>query len=186
MELIGRLIHTVLVMLLVSGLTILFRHSFSNIMSLMNARRRLRKRKKAESRSAFMKKLDALTRLTVNKRFTAESVMIFSIIIFITALATGLRSVSLMYAFIAAFIFALMPYPIMKIRLENMRRRNSYEGESFLAALLSAYRMSLGNISETLEHLADDENTPANCRGLLPEIIIKIRSSGNMETLKSW
>lgn len=185
MELTGRLIHMMLVVLLVSGLVILFRHSFWIVMSLMNARRRLYKRRRAENRSALMKNLDLLVKVTVNKNLAAEGVLICSIILFIAALSTGLRSVGSPYAFVAAFIFALMPYPIMKIKLENMRRRNSYEGESFLAALLSAYRMSFGNISAALEQLADDERTPTNCRRLLPEIIIKMRASGNTGALKN-
>lgn len=183
MELMGRLIHMILVLLLVSGLSILFRHSFANLVSYMNARRRL-KRRRAESTNAFMKQLDLLVKATVSKKLTAEAVLMLSVILFIAALATGLRSVGFPYAPMAALIFALMPYPLMKIRLENMRRRNSYEGESFLAALLSSYRMSLGNIHEALERLTEDQNTPANCRRLLPEVIIGMRASGDPKALK--
>ena len=184
MNIAGKIVHLIFVFLLVAGLTIFFRTAFANLLSLLRARRRLQVRKSKENRSSEMKQLDLLVKTTVNKRLSAELYLIASAVLFTALLATGFRSVGLSYALIAAFVFTTVPYLLMRIRLENIRRKSSYEGESFMAALLSSYRMSFGNIGTAVERLIDDENMPANCKRLLPDIIVNMRTSGDTDVLR--
>lgn len=184
MNIAGKIVHPIFVFLLVAGLAILFQSAFVNLLSLLHARRRLQARKLREHRSGEMKRLDLLVKTTVNKHLSVELYLFFSAVLFTASLATGVRSVGLSYALIAAFVFTAVPYLLMRIRLENIRRKSSYEGESFMAALLSSYRMSFGNIAEAVERLIDDENMPANCKRLLPDIIVNMRTSGNTDVLR--
>jgi hypothetical protein len=76
-------------------------------------------------------------------------------------------------------ITALMPYFVLRVKLEIIRKKSSFEGEAFVSNFFSAYRMSNCNIFEAMEKTGRDKQKTKNCSELMVKILLEIRNTAN-------
>jgi len=82
-------------------------------------------------------------------------------------------------ALVTGMITALLPYFILRVKLEIIRKKSSYEGEAFIGNFLSAYRMSNYNIFEAMEKTGKEKQKTKNCSELMVKILLEVRNTAN-------
>lgn len=181
----GQVIHTALYLGLIIGIIIIFKRDFDNAVFKLRMGNRLKMRRKAMRAPGRLEKhLEMLAGAAAGGRIRGREIIIISVAVFAAAMVTGLKSYSLPVSIIIAGIPGVMPYILLRIRLENMRHKASFEGESFITALLSKYRMTSFNMHRALELMAEDGKTPPLCKKALIKVLFNIRGTGDIEKIK--
>lgn len=107
---------------------------------------------------------------------TALGVVVFTSFLYLSGMVTSL--------FITSG-FVLMPYLAMKMKVENMRKKGSYEGERLISEFLSQYRIANYNIYRTMELvITNGSNDIKVSKNLLYRILLEMRTEGNIEKIK--
>lgn len=99
--------------------------------------------------------------------------------LFIGMILLGYGSIPLVQTLLSAAIMSSLPYLLLRIRLETLRRKSSYEGENLIASFLSQYRIRQFNIYETIEGVISERNDLRLTNKLLFRLLIDIRSTGS-------
>jgi len=104
--------------------------------------------------------------------------------IFLVVLTAGIRNIAPAAALLAAAAIAGMPYLLLRIKLEAMRSRGSYEGETLVSNLLTQYRIRHLNILETIEGVIKDTAELKTTRKLLFRLLVSLRTAGSEAAAK--
>ena len=180
---IARTAHAGLYIVLVFGITVLFGNDIKALIWRIKMRNRLKARCNLEKESRLGMHLNMLVKTTVSAKLTGNHLLVLSGTIFAGVLIAGIRSFELLYASFFAALIAVMPYFLLRIRLENLSHEASFEGEAFITSLLSKYRMTSFNMQRALEILMEDEKMPKLCMKLLYPVIMEARSTGDSERI---
>lgn len=86
-------------------------------------------------------------------------------------------------AFVIALSVAIIPYLILRVRLENIRGQSSHEGELLVSQLLIKYRTSNYNIEEAIESLLLLKGL-AKTNVFLSRLLLSIRNAQDDNDLK--
>ena len=140
---------------------------------LRTARRRYR------NEMAISKHLNQVLQVTFGNSLKSIHFLWFCGFLFIGVSAVGMRSMSAFAALATGFITALLPYFILRVKLEIIRKRSSFEGEVFIGNFLSAYRMSNYNIFEAMEKTGKEKQKTKNCSELMVKILLEVRNTAN-------
>ena len=116
---------------------------------------------------------------TMGKKISMKKFKSISFLIFICVFIPGLINFSIIQALSYALISISIPYLILRIKLENDRRKSSYEGETLIINILTQYRIHGMNIFETLESVINDSNESKATKKILFKLLISIRNTGN-------
>ncbi len=136
--------------------------------------------------SVFSEHIKTLLRVTLGKGNDATlRIFIFLSVlpgILIFALLSGKISAALCFG---AVVFAIMlPYALLRMKLQFIRVESSREGEILITELLENYKINYFNMQRAIEaSVADMEEAP-NSRRLLFNLSKGINSAGSNEDLK--
>ena len=174
-------------LILVVGLLILFRKKIVRLVKIIRASERLpghRYRKELSSDFIF-KHLDNILASAMKKPVSAMSYCVFTIVMFFVVFIVSAKNISINAAMITGIAFAGIPYLYLRMRLEKIRRRGSFEGEQLVSAFLTNYLVSSGNIYEAIERTILTCPHLVITGKLLSTLLINLRSTGDPEKIKA-
>ncbi|MDR1292134.1 MAG: hypothetical protein LBJ91_01880 [Clostridiales Family XIII bacterium] len=169
---------------LLTGILLFTRKDIARLAEVIRKRRRLDPaRRPAASPTAINAHLSGLLSATMKKPLTPTSFLTLLIVMFFIVFTASAKNLSPTVSFIIGLAFAALPYLFLRVRLERVRRRGSYEGENLVSTLLTQYWISGGNIFDAIERTLDKaENIPVT-RRMLSALLIELRSTGSRERI---
>ena len=171
---------------LVCGIIILLRNKIQDTVNLIRLRRRLpnhRFRKSLSSDFVF-RHLEDLLASSMKKPISAFTYCVFTIIVFFMIFIVSAKNISVNAAMVTGIAFAGIPYLYLRMKLEKIRRKGSFEGEQLISAFLTNYLVSSGNIYETIERTVSTCPHLVVTGKLLTTLLIALRSTGDPEKIK--
>ena len=136
-------------------------------------------RRRYREEGAIRRHLNRVLQATLNSSFKSAHFLWLCGLLFLGVSVVAMRSMPVFTALATALITALLPYFILRVKLEIIRKRSSFEGEAFVGNFLSAYRMSNYNILETMEKAGKEKQKTKNCSELMAKILLEIRNTAN-------
>ncbi|MDR2089466.1 MAG: hypothetical protein LBP73_08935 [Clostridiales Family XIII bacterium] len=182
-ENIGILITGAFYALFAGGLLLARLQQFKTLLLIFKTRRRLHVGSRAARAGALDEHIAVLLHTVFKRKYSTNLFRSVSGILFLCMLFAGLQSMRLSAALLFALAVALMPYLLLRIRAETIRRRGSREGERLVAAFLNQYRIENYNVCETLEKLVAKGTEFRICGRYLFKLLLEIRNAGNGEKL---
>ena len=162
------------------GYVLLFHDEIACLSRAFKARGRLSAAKKRyRDEGVFRKHLDRVLQATCGGRIKSAHFMWFCCLIALGVSVVAARSMSAPTTIATALASALSPYLLLRIKLEILRKKSSYEGEAFIGNFLSVYRISNYNIFETMENTGKGKQKAKNCAELMAKILLEIRGTAN-------
>ena len=128
---------------------------------------------------AISKHLNQVLQATSSGSLKSPHFILLCILLFLGVSAVGLRSMTAFAALATGLITALLPYFILRVKLEIIRKKSSFEGEAFIGNFLSVYRISNYNIFEAMEKAGKEKQKTKNCSELMVKILLEIRNTAN-------
>ena len=179
-------ISSFLYILFISGLTLVFKDSFRFGYETVRMRNRLKARKAAlkEDRQ-WERHLRKLLNISLKRRVTPGAFLSFTGLIFAIVFIAGMQNLSPLWSFAMSFLISAMPYLLLRVRMETIRRKGSFEGEGLVAEFLSQYRIQEYNIYKTIEHVVLESQGMKTSGKLLFKLLLQIRSTGNPVAIKA-
>ncbi|MDR0851811.1 MAG: hypothetical protein LBN36_04900 [Clostridiales Family XIII bacterium] len=169
-----------LYLMLLTGMLILMRKRIANLVSVLRSRKRFaRVRSISEKTFGLSAHLDEMLCTVMKRPVSATVFLSFMIGLFFLVFTVSAKNLPFGTAVIIGAAFALIPYLYMRVRLERLRRRGSYEGETLVAALLTQYWVANGNIFEAMELVISGGGDIRVTSRLLSALLLKIRSTGD-------
>jgi len=174
-----------LYIMFITGAVMVFFDRIQFIYNRLIMMRRLKSRKREYRKEGSLEKrlrlaLNAVLCRSLPPRLFISAVFTFFLTIFIISIKT----LTLMTAFTVSLITASLPCLLIWIRLQEIRRKGSYEGEALIAEFLRQYRMTNYNVYETLQRLIGIKDDIKYTGKLLFNLLIKLRETGNSRKIK--
>ncbi|QIB69797.1 hypothetical protein Ami103574_10900 [Aminipila butyrica] len=116
--------------------------------------------------------------------FTPDKLEGVILIIFIASMCLTVRVLLLGTAIFLSVGLAIMPYLLLRVRLEEMRAMSSREAEVLVNAFLIKYRAKQRNIEETLEAIIKEKSIK-NTKPLLLKLLFKLQNTKNKAEIKA-
>ena len=149
-------------------------------------RNRLRARKKAmQGESKLYGHLRKVLSASMKKPMDPGLYLQVTIVLFILLFFIGLQNVSIFSAAVISVVISAMPYLLLRVRLESIRRKGSYEGERLITEFLNQYRICTGNIYRTIEQVVVVSAGTKICNRMLFQLLVEIRNTGDPERIKN-
>lgn len=104
--------------------------------------------------------------------------------IYLGLMLIGTQNVSWSSSLIIATLVCSMPYLMLRVRLETLRRKGSYEGEALISEFLSQYRICNHNIYRTIEKVILTSTGIKVSKKLLFKLLISIRNTGDKAVIR--
>ncbi|MCL1810060.1 MAG: hypothetical protein FWG42_09900 [Clostridiales bacterium] len=165
---------------ILGGYMLLFYEEIVGLSRAFRVRSRLSAaRKRYRDEDAMTRHLDMVLQATMGGAIKSAHFIWLCGLLFFGVCVVALRSMEAASAIAAAFACALLPYTVLRIKLEIMRKKSSYEGEAFVGNFLSAYRISSCNIFEAMEKTGKSKQKTKSCSELMVRILLEIRGSAN-------
>ncbi|MBQ9931410.1 MAG: hypothetical protein IJO79_03580 [Firmicutes bacterium] len=163
-----------------AGLLLLLLPDLKALQSRLRMRRRLIWRRKEREEGSFLSEHLRLVLQTAGGGIlTPGSFLLLSALLFLIIFLVGIQSLTLGMTLLSALLVAALPYLLLRIRLENLRRRSSHEGESLVAEFLRQYRITGLNIYETLERVVNTASGIRISRRFLFRLLLELRDTGD-------
>lgn len=162
---------------------------YSDRMKSLWAKARMHNRLKARRKAlrpdtALEKHLRKVLSIALKKTMDPKDFIRYTVAIFLSIMVIGMRTVSVASAFFMSALVSVMPYLLVRVRVETIRRKSSYEGEKLISEFLCQYRMSGFNIYKTIEQvILVSEGTKITGR-LLFKLLLELRNTGNRQFIK--
>ncbi|WP_324823738.1 hypothetical protein [Sinanaerobacter sp. ZZT-01] len=169
---------------LIGGYLILLYPAIQRLKGIFIVKKRLRMSEQKQNKSAVYKHLDQLLVTTRLKAFNPYSFLIFSILLSIVLLYLGIQNFSGMVVLLLSIFGGVLPYGLLRIRLEGMRHKGSFEGEKVISEFLRQYRICNYNVHETLEQIIGHLEHSKISQRLFFQILIRLRNTGNPELIR--
>lgn len=179
-------ISSLLYILFISSLVFLFKDTFQSGYEILKMQNRLKARKAALKEEAPWKKhLRRMLALSLKKRVQPSAFLAFTALIFFIIFIVGMQNLSVAWSLTAAFLISAMPYLLLRVRMETIRRKGSFEGERLISEILSQYRMQEYNIYKTIEQVVLESEGMKTSGKLLFKLLLQIRNTGNPLVVKA-
>ncbi len=171
--------------LLAAGLYLIFGRSIRKVVLEIRMRKRLRARRRALKEPGLMTRhLDLMLSTVFRGKISAKFFCILTLCIFVFVYAAAIKVLDPSAAVISGIMISIFPYLIIRIRLENIRKKSSFEGETFIGEFLTQYRICRFNAFETMSKMAEDPKTAETCTRLLLKILYITRNNIADATIK--
>lgn len=179
------LISTILYLIFLCGIWMIYSERMKCSWAKFRMHNRLKARRKAlKPETALEKHLRKVLSISLKKPMEPKPFMRYTVSIFLLILFAGIRTVSVASAFLMAALVASMPYLLLRVRVETIRRKSSYEGEKLISEFLCQYRISGLNIYKTIEQvILVSEGTKITGK-LLFKLLLELRNTGNPQVIK--
>lgn len=179
------LISTLFYVIFLIGIWTIYWDRVKSLWAKVRMHNRLKARRKAlKPENALEKHLRKVLSISLKKPMDPKDFIRYTIIIFVLILGIGVRTVSFASAFFMGAFVSTMPYLLLRVRVETIRRKSSYEGEKLISEFLCQYRISGLNIYKTIEQvILLSEGTKITGR-LLFKLLLELRNTGNQQVIK--
>lgn len=146
---------------------------------------RLKARRKALRPETSMEKhLHKVLSISLKKPMDPKTFIRYTATVFSIILLVGIQTVTVLSAFFMASIISSMPYLLLRVRVETIRRKSSYEGEKLISEILCQYRISGLNIYKTIEQVILVSDGTKITGKLLFKLLLELRNTGNSQVIK--
>ncbi|MBR0596828.1 hypothetical protein [Sinanaerobacter chloroacetimidivorans] len=178
------LVSTAIYILFVLGVGLLYYDKLRRSYTKFIMKKRLKARRRAlkpENRleNHLRNVMVSLKKPIEPKQFILATMFLFLFIVFV-----GLQTVPLISAIWMGILISFMPYLFLRVRLETVRRKGSYEGERLVSEFLTQYRICGCNIYRTIEKvILSTEDMKVSCK-LLFKLLLELRSTGNTRLIR--
>ena len=185
-EMLLSIVSGMIYLLLVCGILLLLRKRIVLIIKAVRSSNRLPKyRIKSNLSSDFLfRHLDDILVSSMKKPVSSLTYCMFTIIVFFVVFIVSAKNISLNAAMITGIAFSGIPYLYLRMRLEKIRRKGSFEGEQLISAFLTNYLVSSGNIYETIERTVLTCPHLVVTGKLLTSLLITLRSTGDPDKIR--
>lgn len=167
------------------GVWLLYSERMKSFWAKCRMHNRLKARRKAmRPETGLEKHLRKVLSISLKKPMDPKTFLSYSGSIFLLILLAGTQTVSATSAFVMAGLIAAMPYLLLRVRVESIRRKSSYEGEKLISEFLCQYRISGLNIYKTIEQvILISEGTKITGK-LLFKLLLELRNTGDPQVMK--
>lgn len=168
-----------------AGFWIVYSLSLKSVWAKLQMRNRLKARQKAMKPDNVLERhLRQVLSISLKKAMNPKTYVRYTVIIFFLIFFAGIHSVSLLSSFLTAALIAILPYMLLRIRVETIRRKSSYEGEKLISEFLCQYRICGFNIYKTMEQvILVSEGTKVTGK-LMFKLLLELRNTGNPQIIK--
>jgi len=167
------------------GIGLIFNREIIENKMKFKMRYRLRaRRKELEGPNKLFAYLDDITGIVFKGKIDGKKFFFISLFLVVLVSLIGLKSFSLVRAIITGFIMGALPILLLKIKIESIRRKSSYEGEKLIGNFLSQYRLSGFNIYETMEKMVENFKDTKVSNKLLMKLLLELRGTGNPKQIE--
>lgn len=167
-----------------TGIFFIFSADFINNIEKIKTKHRLRERRRElKERSQIEKHFDCITKTTLNIK--GEYLIIFMFIIFFIVMLIGIRNLSIVTTITIAISIAIIPYMLIRIKFEAIRRKSSFEGEMLISNFLNQYRIVNFNVYEALEKMLEESKTTKTSNPLVLKMLLELRNASNPKQIKN-
>jgi Flp pilus assembly protein TadB len=172
-------------MVFLIGVFLIYSDLLKSLWAKVRMHNRLKARRKAlKPETAIEKHLRKVLSIALKKPMDPKDFIRYTVVIFLLIMVIGIRTVSFASAFLMSALVSAMPYLLLRVRVETIRRKSSYEGEKLISEFLCQYRMSGLNIYKTIEQvILLSEGTKITGR-LLFKLLLELRNTGNQQVIK--
>jgi len=158
-DLIFMTVSSLLYFIFLLGAWMIYSEKVRSCIAKIRMRNRLKARKKAmRPEAALEKHLRKVLSTSMKKPMEPKVFLRYSALSFLLVLLAGLRTVNPISSLLMAALISSMPYLLLRVRVETIRRKSSYEGEKLISEFLCQYRMSGLNIYKTIEQVRRDKD----------------------------
>jgi hypothetical protein len=173
-------------MVFLTGILLLVRKQISGIPELLLAGRRLRARRPGRRLTVSLTAhLEGLLAAVTGGRVKPSALVTMTLGLWFLIFASSFSVLGAGRALLTALMFASVPYLALRLRLEKLRRRGSFEGEELISLLISQYWVSSCNIFDTLEKCAASGGHIKITGRLMSALLIELRATGNAEKISA-
>lgn len=179
------IISAILHLILLSGVWFVYSERLKCIWMKIKMYNRLKVRKRAfKPESGIEQHLRKTLSISLKKPIEPIVFLRFNMIIFLLIFLVGVRNTTLASSILIGALITAMPYLLLRLRVEIIRRKSSYEGEKLISEFLCQYRMADSNIYKTIEQvILISEDTKITGK-LLFKLLIELRNTGNPKLIK--
>lgn len=151
---------------------------------IFHSRKRLPDILKPGKRKSFYLHIQNLLETAGRSKMTTPMFFLLSAGLYCFAFGAGLRSGLGAVAIPMGAFSGSLPYMFLRIKLEGMRQKGSFEGEQLVTELLHQYRISGFNIFQALENTVARLERKKICKFLCFQALIHMRNTGNPEAIR--
>ena len=167
------------------GVSLMFWDDWSVVWRQLNLRVRYRsaKRNKKEE-SQMMDHLRMVLKASLKHPVSAEAFCLCTVILYFSVFVISFRTFGALTTSCLATMSAIMPYCILRLRLELQRKKGSMEGEKVTSELLRQYRIAGDNIYEALERTVPQLEDCRVCQKQLFRLLMILRNTGSVAEMR--
>ena len=179
------MILSVLYLLFLSGVWVVCSDRLRCCWAKIRMHNRLKARRKAlRPETQLEKHLRKVLSISLKKPMEPKVFIRYTVSLFLLVLLSGIHTATVVSSFFMAALIASMPYLLLRVRVETIRRKSSYEGEKLITEFLCQYRLSGLNIYRTIEQvILVSEGTKITGK-LLFKLLLELRNTGNPQVIK--
>jgi len=184
-EMLFILITSILYLLFLGGIWAVYGDRMKSDWAKIVMHNRLKARKRAlKPESRMEAHIRKILSVSLKKPMEAKSFIRYTVLIFLLTLLVGVQNVSFASSVFMSLIMAATPYLLLRVRIESIRRKSSYEGEKLISEFLCQYRISDFNIYRTMELvILTSEGTKISGK-LLFKLLLALRNTGSSLVIK--
>ena len=167
------------------GLGLLFWESWAVVWRQLQLRLRFRTAKKnRRDQNPLLDHLRMVLKASSKRPISAEAFCIWTMILYLAVFAISFRTFGPLTTSCLSVMAAMMPYCILRLKLELQRKKGSMEGEKVTSELLRQYRISGDNIFEALERVVPQLDDCPVCQKQLFRLLMILRNTGSVAEMR--
>jgi hypothetical protein len=185
LQLLCILIAASLYLLLLVGAWLVYYGELKCCLAKMRMINRLKARRKAmKPKTPLENHLEIILSISMKKPLSSKSFIRYNAAIFFSIMITGVQSISFLSSLVMAVLISILPYLLLRVRVETIRRKSSFEGEKLISEFLCQYRICGLNIYKTIEQVIQDSQGIKITGKLLFKLLLELRSTGSPEVIR--
>ncbi|MDR0885377.1 MAG: hypothetical protein LBN22_03255 [Clostridiales Family XIII bacterium] len=183
------LITAFIYLLIIVGMLVLMHKKIALFIKAIQNRRRLSRDTHAYAsytlgeENSLLNKLRAhlgnMLFLVTHERLSITGFLAAMITIFFVIFLASVSHLEPLFSVLLATCFCTLPYLFMRMQLERIRRKASYEGENLMNVLLSNYFISGGNMPRAIEAIIASDVKIDVSRKVLRKMLLDLRTTGS-------
>jgi len=178
-------ISSVWYILMISGLGLVFWDSWAVVWRQLNLRFRYRSAKKNKKEGGqLLDHLRMVLKASMKRPVSAEAFCLCTMTLYFSVFVISFRTFGALTTSCLSTMAAVIPYSILRLRLELQRKKGSMEGEKVTSELLRQYRIADENMLEALERAIPQLDDCRVCQKQLFRLVMILRNTGSVSEMR--
>ena len=179
------LISALIYLLLLAGILFFMRERIISLARAFKYRKRLASPRMSSGEGTGLNRhLEIMLSSVMKRNISPTAFLSFTIAAFFLVFIISAENMDPGKAIIIGLAFSTLPYLFLRVRLERIRRKGSFEGENLVASFLTHYWVSKGNVFETMELVISHGEGIRITGKLLSSLLMEMRSTGSEERIR--